>query len=179
MAVPELPIVGFHFRVDFILTKKSKSLEGRFQSIEGIGKELEFEKKMEGENTVEIKSPLRIKEGKLKLRRGLIVPKSKAKLEKSGFFDLLEWFEENIKEKRRIPIPLVVTALNADHDPEQSWFFYNTYPIAWTTSGFDAMKGDSVVMEEITLEYDTYKQVDTSGMKTKNLYKKAKTELGL
>ena len=173
----ELPLVGFHFRVDFILTKKSKSLEGRFQSIDGIGKEITFDKKTEGENTVETKAPLRSTERNLKLRRGLIVPKSKAKLEKSGFFDLLAWFEENITEGRRIPIPMVITALNGEHQPEQSWFFFNTYPVSWSTSGFDAMKGDSIIMEEIVLCYDTYKQVDTSGMKTKNLYKKAEKVL--
>ncbi len=179
MSAIDLPLVGFHFRVDFILTKKAKSLQGRFQKIDGISKKWEFETKMEGENTVEVKSPLRTKEGNLVLRRGLIVPNSKSPLEKSGFFDLLEWFEENITENRRIPIPLVVTALNADHDPEQSWFFYNTYPVSWQTSGFDAMNGQSIIMEEITLNYDTFKQVNTSGMKSKDIYTTAKKELSL
>jgi len=166
MSAIDLPLVGFHFRVDFILTKKSRSLEGRFQKIDGLKKEWEFESKMEGENTVEVKSPLRTKEGNLTLRRGLIVPSKLSKLtNKFGFFDLLEWFEENINENRRIPIPMVVTALNAYHLPEQSWFFYNTYPISWSTSGFDAMNGSSIIMEEVVLKYDTFKQIDTSIMK--------------
>jgi phage tail-like protein len=177
MSAIDLPLIGFHFRVDFILTKKSKSLEGRFQKIDGLKKEWEFEKKMEGENTVEVKSPLRTKEGNLTLRRGLIVPSKKNS--PSGFFDLLAWFEENINENRRIPIPMVVTALNANHDPEQSWFFYNTYPISWSTSGFDAMNGSSIIMEEVVLNYDTFKQVDTSGMKTSGIYQTAVKELNL
>jgi phage tail-like protein len=177
MSAIDLPLIGFHFRVDFILTKKSKSLEGRFQKIDGLKKEWEFEKKMEGENTVEVKSPLRTKEGNLTLRRGLIVPSKKNS--PSGFFDLLAWFEENINENRRIPIPMVVTALNANHDPEQSWFFYNTYPISWSTSGFDAMNGSSIIMEEVVLNYDTFKQVDTSGMKTSGIYQTAVKELKL
>ena len=179
MSSPDLPLLGFHFRVDFILTKKSKSLEGRFQKIDGINRKWEFETKMEGENSVEIKSPLRITEGSLTLRRGLIVPKSNKALEKTGFFDLLAWFDENLTKNRRIPIPLVVSALNAEHKPLQSWFFYNTYPVSWATSGFDAINGSSIIMEEIVLNYDSFKQVNTSGMATKNIYKKAKKELNL
>ena len=48
MSAPDLPLIGFHFRVDFILTKKAKSLEGRFQKIDGINRIWEFDKKMEG-----------------------------------------------------------------------------------------------------------------------------------
>ena len=100
-------------------------------------------------------------------------------MEQAGFFDLLAWFDENLTENRRIPIPLVVSALNAEHNPVQSWFFYNTYPVSWATSGFDAMNGSSIIMEEIVLNYDSFKQVNTSGMATKNIYKKAKKELNL
>ena len=179
MSAPDLPLIGFHFRVDFILTKKAKSLEGRFQKIDGINRIWEFDKNMEGENSVEIKSPLRTKEGNLTLRRGLILQKTSEAMEQAGFFDLLAWFDENLTENRRIPIPLVVSALNAEHNPVQSWFFYNTYPVSWATSGFDAMNGSSIIMEEIVLNYDGFKQVNTSGLTATGIYSRAEDELGL
>ena len=100
-------------------------------------------------------------------------------MEQAGFFDLLAWFDENLTENRRIPIPLVVSALNAEHNPVQSWFFYNTYPISWATSGFDAMNGSSIIIEEIVLNYDGFKQVNTSGLTATGIFSRAKSELCL
>jgi phage tail-like protein len=151
-----LPVNAFHFKVDFIFPLPSKSLDARFESIEGIGKSIVSNKKtgtQEVQNSVTNSSAVELEKGQLTLKRGLI----------PGSF-LIDWFEMNITLKKRIPIPIVVSALDANHAPIYSWFFYNAYPIKWETGGFNAMSG-KYITETIVIQYDWYKQVNMqSGM---------------
>jgi hypothetical protein len=151
-----LPVNAFHFKVDFIFPLPSKSLDARFESIEGIGKSIVSNKKtgtQEVQNSVTNSSAVELEKGQLTLKRGLI----------PGSF-LIDWFEMNITLKKRIPIPIVVSALDANHSPIYSWFFYNAYPIKWETGGFNAMSG-KYITETIVIQYDWYKQVNMqSGM---------------
>lgn len=146
-----LPVNAFHFKVDFIFPLPSKSLDARFESIEGIGKSIVSNKKTDAQgvqNSVTNSSAVELEKGQLTLKRGLI----------PGSF-LIDWFEMNITLKKRIPIPIVVSALDANHTPIYSWFFYNAYPIKWETGGFNAMSG-KYITETIVIQYDWYKQVN-------------------
>jgi|GEM_PF-1823122 len=146
-----LPVNAFHFKVDFIFPLPSKSLDARFESIEGIGKSIVPKKPTDAkgaENTVALSSAVELQKGELTLKRGLI----------PGSY-LIDWFEMNITLKKRIPIPIVVSALDANHAPIYSWFFYNAHPIKWETGGFNAMSG-KYITETIVIQYDWYKQVN-------------------
>lgn len=146
-----LPVNAFHFKVDFIFPLPSKSLDARFESIEGIGKSIVSNKKTDAQgvqNSVTNSTAVELEKGQLTLKRGLI----------PGSF-LIDWFEMNITLKKRIPIPIVVSALDANHTPIYSWFFYNAYPIKWETGGFNAMSG-KYITETIVIQYDWYKQVN-------------------
>ena len=148
---PEQPLVGYHFKVDFIFANPYVNINTRFQKVDGIGKSIHFRESTEGENTVKMRAPEGLELGKLRLTRGLY---------NDDF--LLSWFQMSIIANRRIPIPIVVSALNEKHMPQQSWIFYNTYPTSWETGGFDA-KESKLIIETIELEYNGYVQIN-SGM---------------
>lgn len=145
-----LPLIGYHFKVDFIFPFPSKTMDARFQSVEGIGKKLK-EANNDGSESSDSRLnsyPADVEYSKLTLSRGLI----------PGSY-LIDWFDLSIAKKRIVPIPVVVSALDENHKPAQAWFFLNAYPIEWETKGFDAQKA-GIITEKIVLNYSSYTQVD-------------------
>lgn len=147
------PFVGFHFRVDFILPFMAKPQDIMFQSVDGIKASIDAEVNKD----VPIYSFNRyvnngVKFDDLVLKRGMM----------SGSL-LINYFEANLISGMIIPIPLIVSLLDEKHTPKYCWMFYNAFPVSWETSGFDAMKGDNLLIETITMRYSFYKQVRMMG----------------
>jgi phage tail-like protein len=144
------PLTGYHFRVDFGL-ENFLAKDIAFQSVGPINFEAEYDEE---------------KVGALPYRKYTITGgKWKDLTLKRGMFRgsmLINWMRAQIDARQKIPIPIVVTALDAKADPVYSWFFINAFPFSWTTSGFDAEKSELLV-EEISFKYDYFKQVDMAG----------------
>ncbi len=146
------PLTGFHFRVDFGVPGMFTKDVG-FKSVSGINFSLKLKDvKVGGVDGGNIKVPDGYETSDLVLERGMIVGS-----------DLINWLETQILTQKKIPIPVIVTTLDALQLPIYSWFFINAYPIKWETSGFDAEKS-GLLIEKITFKYLYYKQVNMTAL---------------
>lgn len=142
------PLTGYHFRVDFgvpgLFTK-----DIGFKSVSGVNFSLKLKDvKVGGVDGGTVKVPDGYEVGDLVLERGMITGSM-----------LINWLETQILTQKKIPIPIIVTTLDANQLPIYSWFFINAFPVKWDTSGFDADKG-GLLIEKITFKYLFYKQVN-------------------
>jgi phage tail-like protein len=148
LAAAGLPLTSYHFRVDFGLPGLFVKDVG-FQSVTGISMELALEEiKVGGPDKLFIPNGYNFED--LVLSRGMI----------KGSY-LVNWLEAQILLQKKFPIPVIVTALDEMHFPIYSWVFMNAYPTKIKTNGFDASKSE-VLIEEITMKYWFYKQVNMS-----------------
>lgn len=144
----DYPLVGFHFRADFILPSVAKPQDIFFQSIDGLSASM-----IVTENkSVPVYSFNRFRQdgmsfSDLVLRRGLITGSN-----------LINYFEMSLFSEKIVPIPLVISVLDEEHLPVYAWMFMNAFPVKWETSGFDAMKNE-ILIETITMKYAFYKQL--------------------
>ena len=118
MAEEEYPLVGFHFKVDFLLSGV-KDGDARFQEVSGINVEIETEPLKEGgENRFVHKLPTRPKYTNLVLKRGLLKDTR-----------LVEWIQDAVENYNFSPCVVEVSLLNADHQALMSWNFMNAWPV--------------------------------------------------
>lgn len=150
------PVTSFHFRVDFGVPGLFIKDVG-FQSVSGLEMELSLEEVKVG-GPDKLLMPNGYKFGDLVLSRGLL---------KSSY--LLNWLEAQVLLQKKIPIPIIVTALDDYHLPIYCWVFINAYPVKVKTSGFDSQKSE-VLVEELTFKYWFHKRIDlvkeSSALKT-------------
>lgn len=139
------PVTGFHFRVDFGIPGLFIKDVG-FQSISGLEMELTLEEVKFGHKTSMRPKGYQFQD--LVLSRGLM----------KGSM-LINWLEAQIVLQKKIPIPIIVTALDDYHLPIFCWTFINAYPTKINTTGFDSSKSE-VLIEEITFKYWFHKRVD-------------------
>jgi len=143
-------IVGYHFRVDFCVNNKYIK-DVAFKNVGILKVDLDLQEKKVGASSVNSEYIIQgAKYGDLVLERGVTTDSS-----------LYTWLTTQVETKKVKKIPVVVTALDHNHEPVFSWFFINTYPVSWETNGFDAMES-KLLMEKITLKYDFFKRVNMS-----------------
>jgi len=144
----DLPLSGYHFRVDFGIPGFFTKDIG-FKSVSGINFAMKLkEVKVGGIDGGNVDVPNGSTFGDLVLERGMI----------TGSF-LINWLEMQILSQKKIPIPVIVTLLDERNLPIYCWFFINAYPIKWETSGFDAQQS-GLIVEKITFKYLFYKQTN-------------------
>ncbi len=135
------PLTGYHFQVDFLLSKLNKPVNTQFAEIVGgFSTSISYE-----DNT----GPAKLSYSDLVLKRGMVTDSS-----------LLEWFNSH-RESYRLPIPVLVSVLDDAGGTLRSWCFFNAYPVKWSASGFNAIQAQ-VLYEEITLRYESYRVVTTA-----------------
>ena len=143
------PPTGFYFELTILGSPKSPwprtAIDGSFQEISGLDRELEVEALPEGgENRFAHQLPKRGKHPNLVLRRGVVSETSA----------LANWAETTIASDFSKPIQprnLLVTLLSAE-DKLIIWTITNAYPVKWSTSGFKAMD-NSIAVETLEMAY--------------------------
>lgn len=147
----KFPLSGFHFRVDFLFSKKNEKsflgpVEASFQEVSGlkgtmdieIYPELGFNAQPKGLPTGEIYE-------NLVLKRGVITDNK-----------LFQWFEDALQYKQTLHVPVLITALNTQGankgQPALRWLAYDAFPISYEIGGFDAMSSQLLV-ETLELRY--------------------------
>ncbi|ABG33656.1 phage tail protein [Roseobacter denitrificans] len=147
---PLSPPVAFHFSVMFVGGTPPVS-DTAFQEVSGLESGLETEALVEGgENRFVHQLPKPLKQGNLKLKRGMTPADS----------GLVKWCKATIENDLSKPIEpkdITVSLLNEERDPVAVWSIGNAYPVKWTVGGFDAMKNELAV-ETIELAYTTLKR---------------------
>ena len=143
------PPGAFYFEVTVLDSSTSPSqgtdVDGSFQEISGIDRELEVQPLAEGgENRFAHQLPRRGRHPNLVLRRG-VVP---------GTSSLANWAEATIGSEFSKPIEprtLLVTLLSAQ-DKRIVWTFSNAYPVKWSTAGFKA-NDSAIAVETLEMAY--------------------------
>jgi len=152
------PPVGFHFRVTFEFKQLDPKVEHdpteydvMFQSVSGLEVSLETESVKEGgENRFEHALPGRTKYGSLTLKRGLLLPS------KSG---VAKWCIDAFKNFKIVPINLVVSMLNEQHQPLLSWNVAHAWPKSWKFNELSADKGE-IFIETLELHYNRFELME-------------------
>lgn len=141
------PPVGFHFMVEI------KGFEGEvaFKSVSGLTAAIPSTTTWAegGENTFTHRFPDRVTyTTDLKLERGMLVGSA-----------LIKWFDDAIQNFEFDPRDVTVTLLTAEHTPLEQWVFRNAWPKSWAISDFNAVNGNSVVTDTISLSYQYFYRV--------------------
>jgi phage tail-like protein len=135
------PPPGFHFRVAFELRGQSVQ-DVRFQEVAGLTTEMQYETVREGgENRFAHQLPVRAQAGDLVLKRAL--------LPTSGVY---RWARAAFDDFSFQPLNLVVTLLNAQHQPLLAWQVVHALPKKWDVGAFNAEQ-NAVALETLTLSY--------------------------
>jgi phage tail-like protein len=154
MAEIYYPPPAFYFELTVVGSPKAPwsktAVDGSFQEISGIDRELEVQAVAEGgENRFAHQLPKRGKHPNLVLRRGLVSIES----------SLADWAEETIGADFSKPIKtrtLLVTLLSAQ-EKLVVWIFTNAYPVKWSTGGFKATD-NSIAVETLEMAYGWVKR---------------------
>jgi phage tail-like protein len=150
------PPGAFYFEVSVLGPGETKSsrpaIDGAFQEVSGLERELEFEEVREGgENRFAHRLPKRGRHPNLVLKRGLVTIQSA----------LAEWAEETLRSMFSRPITpkvVTVTLLSMPAGEGQAgqplvwWTLYNAYPVKWTTAPLNSTEG-AIAVETFELSY--------------------------
>lgn len=144
------PPVGFHFRVD-IDGITADGIDIRFQEVSGLNASVgEFTYNEGGENRFVHRMADRVTYEKLVLKRGMLVGSK-----------LIAWFRDAVESFSFDPKDVIVTLLNAEHEPLESWSFVKAYPVKWAISNFNAQQNE-IVIETIELSFQYFRRLEVS-----------------
>lgn len=139
MSVFDTPAPGFHFLVAFELFPQLPA-DFKFQEVSGLDVEMEMEPWKEGgQNRFTHQLPVRAKYSDIVLKRGMFFG--------SG---IIMWCRQAIENFTFKPVNVLISLLNSDHLPLNSWYVVNAVPKKWQVSNFNAME-NSLVIETLTL----------------------------
>lgn len=139
-----IPPVGFHFSVEFDLADATAN-DIRFKEVTGIQRDLEVVTVNEGgENRFSHKLPGRATYPNLVLKRGLMLETA-----------LRKWCHDAIYELDIQPITVWVKLLNNEHEPLQTYAFYNAWPKKWSVSDLNS-ESNTVMIESLELCYQYF-----------------------
>ena len=148
-ALPELddPLLGFRFGV-FFLGKigVAHPLDFRFQSISGLS--INVEVTQEGGTGPSVSGrvlPESLTYSNLVLKRGMPL-----------FSTLSRELHRNLNDFSFSPRSVLVSVMDENAMPLNSWIFSEAFPVKWSLSGLDA-DSNSVVVEEMELNYKSFK----------------------
>ena len=149
MAEIYYPPPAFHFELTVVASPSAPwsktEVDGSFQEISGIDRELEVQALAEGgENGFAHQLPKRGKHPNLVLKRGIVSLES----------PLADWAEETIFADFSKPIKTrtLLVSLFGAQDKLIVWMFTNAYPVKWSTGGFKAMD-NSLAVETLEMAY--------------------------
>jgi len=144
------PPVSFHFRVD-IEGITSDGNDIRFQEVSGLNASVgEFTYNEGGENRFIHRLADRVSYEKLVLKRGMLIGSK-----------LISWFKDAVESFSFDPKDVIVTLLNANHEPLESWSFVKAYPVKWSISSFGAQQNE-IVIETIELSFQYFRRLEVS-----------------
>lgn len=144
------PPVAFHFKVE-IEGITTGDQDVNFQEVLGLDATVgEMTHKEGGENRFVHRLPDRITYDKLTLKRGMLVGSA-----------LIGWFKNAVESFKFDPKDVLVTLLNAEHEPLEAWSFVKAYPVKWSISGFNA-QGNEVVVETIELSFQYFTRMEVN-----------------
>lgn len=140
------PPTAFRFEVSF--SGKSRSIGvAAFQEVSGLDSSIDVETVAEGGvNDFQHRLPKPIKQGTLKLKRGL---------EPAGD-DLVDWCKDTIEDhllNKIEPMDVMIQLLDREGGVQRQFEVQNAWPIKWDVSPFDAMKNE-LIIETIELSYN-------------------------
>lgn len=142
--------VAFHFMVSFA-GSGPRIADAGFQEVSGLESGIEIQTVVEGgENRFVHQLPKPVKQGTLKLKRGLTDLSS----------GLASWCKATLEGDFSRPIEprdLVIDLLDHEGDPVASWSIGNAWPVKWSVGTFDAMKNE-IAVETIELAFLTLKR---------------------
>lgn len=143
------PPVGFHFRVEFRDVPGVAQRDAYFQDVSGLSRELGSESvNSGGENRFSFKLPTRAQYPNLVLKRGLWVDSK-----------LIEWATNAIEHFDIQTSTVVVTLLNENHEPLQTYECIHAWPQKWNISNFNAEES-KLVIETIELAYQYFRIIN-------------------
>ena len=143
------PPVGFHFLVVFELFPQTPN-DFRFQEVSGLEVEMEMEQVKEGgQNRFTHNLPVRSRYTDLTLKRGMFTG--------SG---ITLWCRNAIDNFIFQPTNLLISLLNAEHLPLQSWYVVNAIPKKWQVTSFNAEE-NSIAIESLVLSYNYFKSISS------------------
>lgn len=145
------PPVAFHFDVEVLGDSATPEIDGSFQEVSGMDRELELVPLNEGgENGFTYQLPKRGKHPNLVLKRGLV----------SSTSDLSTWVDDTLGSYFDSPIEtrtLLVHLLSHGHQPLVTWTFYNAYPVKWVTSALNSTES-KIAVETFEMVYTTVRR---------------------
>lgn len=141
------PPVGFHFLVVFQLLPQTPQ-DTRFHEVSGLDVDITMEEVKEGgQNRFTHQLPVRSKYTDITLKRGLFFG--------SG---LRIWCYNAIQNFVFVPVNVLISLLNEEHVPLQSWYVVNAIPKKLQVSNFNAQE-NSIVVETLVLSYNYFTPV--------------------
>lgn len=150
----EYPFVGFHFLVVFEIFPQVPN-DFRFQEVTGFTSTVNLDTYNEGgENRFVHRLPGRTTYSDLVLKRGMTMV--------SG---VTAWCLDAIENFNFQPTNMLISLLNADHLPVNSWYVTNAIPIKYDISGLNADQSQ-IVIESMTLRYEYFRTLNLSAALT-------------
>jgi phage tail-like protein len=146
------PPVGFHFLVVFELFPQTPN-DFRFQEVSGLEVDMEMEQIKEGgQNRFTHSLPVRNRYTDITLKRGMFIG--------SG---ITLWCKNAIENFVFQPTNVLISLLNADHLPLQSWYVVNAIPKKWQVTSFNAQE-NSVAIESLVLSYNYFTSISVESL---------------
>lgn len=150
----EYPFVGFHFLVVFEIFPQVPN-DFRFQEVTGFTTTVNLDTYNEGgENRFVHRLPGRTTYSDLVLKRGMTLV--------SG---VTAWCIDAIENFNYQPTNMLISLLNADHLPVNSWYVTNAIPIKYDIAGLNADQSQ-IVIESMTLRYEYFRTLNLSAAVT-------------
>jgi phage tail-like protein len=146
------PPVGFHFLVVFELFPQTPN-DFRFQEVSGLEVDMEMEQIKEGgQNRFTHSLPVRNRYTDITLKRGMFIG--------SG---ITLWCKNAIENFVFQPTNVLISLLNSDHLPLQSWYVVNAIPKKWQVTSFNAQE-NSVAIESLVLSYNYFTSIGVESL---------------
>ena len=145
----EYPPVAFYFKLSF--SGIFGTVDAAFKEVSGISMEMGIEGISEGENnSFKHRVPTSVKFSNLVLKRGL-VPKNS---------EVITWCKNTLEGGLSEVIEtktIIVSLLNENGDPLNSWSFMNAWPVKWAASDLNSMNNE-VLIETLEFAYSSFTQ---------------------
>lgn len=143
MAFEDKLMQGFRYDVTFLLGGVVPSpVKSRFRKVSGLQVSIETESAVGGfRNLANLQIPRKINYNNISLERGLI----------EGEFLNAE-FTQVLNAFVLIPSDVLISVLDVEGEPKNSWLLMGAYPVRWSLSDFDANSSE-LLIETIELTY--------------------------
>lgn len=126
--IPGAPLPAFHFEVDF------GGESGAFAEVDGLRSERRIHAYRNGDEATERVLVELARPGPVTLRRGIV-----------GSLALHRWY------RSAEPRDVVVSLLDAEHEPAQRWRLHRCRPVALAGPRLDSLRG-RVAIEELVIQ---------------------------